>query len=474
MSDCPRVSFLVLSYNYQDYIQTTLRSILAQTCSDFEVVVVDDASTDASREVVAGFDDPRIRLLVNERNMGGAWSYNRAVQAARGEFLVNLDADDWTAPTRCERQLSMMEQNPAIDILGTHVRFVDERGRPHARSKELELWTNGDHDLNRVETWIGANHLCRSSTMVRRQVHLKIGLNDPVMVRGPDYELWTRALRMGCRFWVLPEQLTFYRLQRRGVTHVDPQGTLLELSYAMLRNLLPVIEACAVYPLVARILDWIIGNPAFATLPPMERYVLLGMILTSPELQDYTHFSESIRSPVGDLSLSLLGRRFLALQAAPDGGFRVTVLLRDELERLQSQVAAFVEDRDRWQAHAAVLAEERDRRQAEAIAFAEDRDRWRAHAAVLAEERDRRQAQAAVLGEDRDRWQMQAAVLAEDRDRWQMQAAVLGEDRDRWQSRCLAAERELARNWVRRIAARLADRRLYRVHRRGVEPANGQ
>ncbi|MGB8127769.1 MAG: glycosyltransferase family 2 protein, partial [Pseudolabrys sp.] len=67
---------------------------------DFEIVVVDDASTDASVEVIRSYNDPRIRLFVNDHNIGGAASYNRAVKATRGEWLVNLDADDWIAPNK--------------------------------------------------------------------------------------------------------------------------------------------------------------------------------------------------------------------------------------------------------------------------------------------------------------------------------------------------------------------------------------
>jgi glycosyltransferase involved in cell wall biosynthesis len=139
MSLTPKLSFIVLSYNYADLIGQTIHSILGQTVQDFEIVVVDDASTDASCDVIRSFADPRIRLLVNERNLGGAGSYNRAVQAARGEYLVNLDADDWITPNKCE-------------------------GRPHSRTAELDAVVNRPFDLNAVDSWVGQNRLVRSST----------------------------------------------------------------------------------------------------------------------------------------------------------------------------------------------------------------------------------------------------------------------------------------------------------------------
>ena len=191
MAEDPLLSFIVLSYNYEGYIGQTIRSILDQTEQDFEVVVVDDVSNDTSREVISAFNDPRIRLLVNEQNLGGAGSYNRAVSAARGEWLVNLDADDWIAPEKSAVQLAALACDPAIDIIGTHVTFVDAGGNRHPEHTTFETVTNHSLDLNRVQSWIGRNPLCRSSTMVRRVAHLRIGLDDPTMLRAPDYELWT-------------------------------------------------------------------------------------------------------------------------------------------------------------------------------------------------------------------------------------------------------------------------------------------
>jgi len=213
MTGKPLLSFIVLSYNYEKYIGQTIRSILDQTVQDFEIVVVDDASKDTSRDVVAAFNDPRIRLLVNEQNLGGAGSYNRAVSAARGEWLVNLDADDWISPAKSAAQLDALARDQAIDIIGTHIVCVDADGHPHPNRAAIEAYSNHDLDLNRVDTWVGRNAICRSSTMVRRAAHLRIGLDDPAMVRAPDYELWTRALRHGCRFEIIRQPCRSARVQ---------------------------------------------------------------------------------------------------------------------------------------------------------------------------------------------------------------------------------------------------------------------
>jgi glycosyltransferase involved in cell wall biosynthesis len=337
MTDHPLLSFIVLSYNYEKYIGLTIRSILNQTVQDFEVVVVDDDSRDGSREVVSAFNDPRIRLLVNNQNLGGAGSYNRAVSAARGEWLVNLDADDWIDSQKSAAQLDALAHDPALDIIGTHVAFVDADGKPHPQSEEMATFAHHNLDLNRVESWIGRNPLCRSSSMVRRAAHLRFGLDDPTMIRAPDYELWTRALRHGCRFGLVQQPLTFYRLHDRGVTFGDPRGTFLELSYSMLRNLAPTIEAGDLWSSFTQILIWLGDHEELAKLTPRERYRLLGAMLMPPAIHDFAGFLSVLQAEDDDNSLAEMGRRCLALLRA-----------NPLMDTLKSDNQAYIRARDWW------------------------------------------------------------------------------------------------------------------------------
>jgi glycosyltransferase involved in cell wall biosynthesis len=305
----PLLSFIVLSYNYEDYIPVTLRSILRQTVQDFEVIVVDDASSDRSREVVRGFNDPRIHLIVNERNLGGAGAYNVAVKAARGEWLVNLDADDWIAPEKSARQLKMAMQNPQLDIIGSWVNLVGSDGRPHPDASRIEPAWNGDHAFNLVDTWIGKNHLCRSSTMVRRAAHLRIGLDDVGMVAAPDYELWTRALAQRCRFQVVNERLTFSRLHSRGVTHADLLRSFLEICFALQKNILPLVERRALWPSFAELLKWVGTHPELPALAARERERLLALLMTGAAVPTYADFRAALSNH--DPMLETVGRRAL-------------------------------------------------------------------------------------------------------------------------------------------------------------------
>jgi glycosyltransferase involved in cell wall biosynthesis len=312
MTKSPLLSYIVLSYNYERYIWTTLESILAQSIQDFEIVVVDDASVDRSVEVIASFDDPRIRLLRNDKNIGGAASYNRAVEAARGEWLVNLDADDWIAPTKAELQLAAVHKHPPLDVVGTYVSVRDEDGAPY-RSSIVQSTINTARDFNLTDTWIGANNLCRSSTMVRAAAHRRIGLDDPDMIRAPDYELWTRFLQAGFRIEVLPQELTFMRIHSRQVTHADPLGTFLEMSFAALRNLLPRCEQFGLYSSYAAIIAWVGQNPGLKRLLPIHAFRLIGMFVEASPVSTFHEFRTLLESDDDRPYLADLGRRGLVL-----------------------------------------------------------------------------------------------------------------------------------------------------------------
>lgn len=358
MSNSPLLSYIVLSYNYERYIGKTLQSIIDQTVEDFEIVVVDDASVDTSVAIVSAIDDPRIRLFVNEKNLGGAASYNRAVQEARGQWLVNLDADDWVDPRKAEIQLEEIARNPQLDVIGTYVAIYDENDNRHSSADAMEAAYNQPRDLNLVDTWIGANHLCRSSTMVRASAHKRIGLDDPLMVRAPDYELWTRALHQGCKFTIIPQRLTSIRAHSRGVTHGDPVGTLLEVSYAMQRNLVPLAEARSLLPSITRMVDWICRHPALSHLPPLQAHRLVGLMMRSIDISDFQNFRAMLGNYSDYPELAEIGRRCFSFVGPSSDAYQ-------DVDKLYSDIRGYIEAREhfkdqseRWErAYQALYAE---------------------------------------------------------------------------------------------------------------------
>ncbi len=308
------VSFVVLSYNNARFIRRTLDSILGQTVGDFEVIVVDDASADESVEIIRSYTDNRIKLFRHETNRGLTPSYNEAIERAAGDFIVNLDSDDFIDATKIEKQLAAFAQNPLLGVVGTYITLIDQNDRTPANAPIIEDFINNEYDLNLIHTWIGDNHLVRSSTMMRRSLHERVGPNQLGMLRAPDYDLWTRALRAGFRFHVVPERLTFYRQHSGGLTYGDPKATFLELSYSFIRHLIPLINERADYGSLAQAVSWMVSNEEFAKLDQAQRYRLLALFVQCPELHGYQHFLEILNGASGaDADLIVRGRHILAM-----------------------------------------------------------------------------------------------------------------------------------------------------------------
>ena len=127
----PRVSVLMPAYNAAPYVAGAVESVLAQTYGDFEFVIIDVGSTDATPDILADYAarDHRIRLARNEANLGLIRSLNRGLEIARGEFVARFDADDLSRPERLERQVSFFNGNPDHVLVGASYDAIDSQGR---------------------------------------------------------------------------------------------------------------------------------------------------------------------------------------------------------------------------------------------------------------------------------------------------------------------------------------------------------
>ena len=137
------VSIIMPCYNAASYIGETIESVLAQTYTDWELLIVDDCSTDDSLAVIARYQDPRIRVLQNETNSGAAVTRNRAIETAQGHFIAFLDSDDLWHPEKLTAQLAFMqEKNCALSF--THFYFDRNDGNPREFAPAKDEYTYGD------------------------------------------------------------------------------------------------------------------------------------------------------------------------------------------------------------------------------------------------------------------------------------------------------------------------------------------
>jgi glycosyltransferase involved in cell wall biosynthesis len=185
----PRITVLTTVYNGMAYLRECVDSVLAQTMKEFEFLIIDDASTDASVELIRSYDDPRIRLVLNDKNMGQARSLNRGLDLARGEIIARLDQDDACLPERLAEQLAYLDAHPDVGVLASWEISVDSDG------KKIRTWEGTIPDYGDFvgAILLGLCPVWHPSAMFRKAEIARLGNFDPSYAPAEDYELWSRV-----------------------------------------------------------------------------------------------------------------------------------------------------------------------------------------------------------------------------------------------------------------------------------------
>lgn len=204
-----KISILMGVYNEAAYLPAAIESVLTQTHEDLEFIVVDDASTDDSVDVVRSYDDPRIILLENETNRGLTVSLNRALSEATGELVARQDADDVSEPDRLARQVAFLERNPSVAVVGTGAHLIDGDG--------TVLDTRIAYCNPTFEDFMATGHLIHGSILARRSVLEEVGGYDEFFRYAQDQELWLRLTDAGYEIANIPDPLYLHRIHDEGV-----------------------------------------------------------------------------------------------------------------------------------------------------------------------------------------------------------------------------------------------------------------
>lgn len=207
----PKISVIMPVYNARPFVSAAIGSVLAQTHADFELIIVDDASTDGSDEMVSAIGDPRIRFLKHAENLGAAAAKNTALKNTRGDLIVFLDADDIALPERFATQVKYLQAHPEISVLGSRILMVDEKDAPMDGD-----FVCADGPAEIASTLLFQNCVAQSSVMLRREILPP----DPFrteLVPAEDYDLWTR-LAPNAAFACIDRPLVKYRVHSSGVS----------------------------------------------------------------------------------------------------------------------------------------------------------------------------------------------------------------------------------------------------------------
>lgn len=210
----PRCSVVMPVYNTPvAYLRAAVESVLQQSFCDFELIVADDCSEPYVQELVAGYADPRLRYLRLQTRSGAAAARNRALDAARGEFVAFMDADDVSLPERLAKQVAYLDSHPEVSCLGTAYRIFDDQGFRGAPAVPRE------HEGIVSYLLFCGCAFCQSSVMLRRIV-----LEQPSPLRyrehfeaAHDCALWFDLIGRA-RFALLSEELVHYRVHSQSIT----------------------------------------------------------------------------------------------------------------------------------------------------------------------------------------------------------------------------------------------------------------
>lgn len=185
----PKISVVINTYNGAEVIKETLNSILRQTYQDFEVIIVDDCSTDNTVDVIKGFNDPRIKIYRNEKNMGAAYSAQRGVELSAGEYIAKSDQDDISYENRLEYQLKYMEKNPDIFVCGAYSEIYFDGGKRKAYENVIFSGAN-EFKYALLFSYIAFDH---STFFFRREEAMQKNIKYRKYTFSEDYDFLLQA-----------------------------------------------------------------------------------------------------------------------------------------------------------------------------------------------------------------------------------------------------------------------------------------
>ncbi len=219
MTAAPRVSVVLPVFDGARYLRPALDSVLAQTMTSFELLVMDDGSSDATPDILAEYAraDPRVRAF-SQTNAGQVPAMNALIGLASAPFIARMDADDVCHPTRFEKQLAFLDDNPRTTVVGSGIIAID----PHGLEIEESTRPLTDNDIRKL-LHAGRSPFAHPTVMMRREDVLRIGGYRAQYAPSEDLDLWLRLEEAGASFANLVEPLLYYRTHPGSLSNAQSQ-----------------------------------------------------------------------------------------------------------------------------------------------------------------------------------------------------------------------------------------------------------
>lgn len=223
----PLISVIMPVYNGEEYIKQAIDSILNQTINNFELIIINDGSTDCTEDIIMSYNDKRIRYIKNDANLKLIKTLNKGISIAKGDYISRMDADDIAVNNLFQKQIEVFKNDDTVDIVNICTYELIQDGtlyRPFPNKKYIDSTT-----LKYIELF--ENQITHPGIMVKADLMKKyMYKDDHSVINFEDVDLWIRMLWDGCKCVTLQEHLLYYRINRAGVTR----------SFGRKRNILRV------------------------------------------------------------------------------------------------------------------------------------------------------------------------------------------------------------------------------------------
>lgn len=208
----PLVSIILPVYNGEQYIKEAVESMLGQTYANFELLLLDDGSTDKTIEILRSYTDHRIRLIKNEQNLGIVATLNKGIMLSNGLYIARMDADDISHRERLLKQVEFLQQNPNVGMIDSVMEYIDENSKPVGRMNSDIIDEGAIRNFLTKSNCMGHSSVMMPASVIKKYLYRKIFYED--------YDLWLRLLNDGLRICKLPAPLLYYRLHNQSITGI--------------------------------------------------------------------------------------------------------------------------------------------------------------------------------------------------------------------------------------------------------------
>lgn len=280
----PLISVVMGCYNDQRFIRESIDSILSQTISDFEFIIIDDCSSDRTVEIVKSYSDPRIVLIQNKTNKGLGYNLFSGVNLSKGKYIARMDADDISLPKRFETQIGYLESHPDVLVVGTSAKKI---GDISLATRLFSSTMKQSVDYNDIKArMIFGTPMLHPSVMFNGELMRNNRINyNPEFKRAQDYELWSRIV-WDNKLANLPEVLIYYR-------YSSTQASSMNRADQISRS----------FPIYKNLLNYIFDTPVCESQIIKHQRLATCCQLSMNEIQDVVSWIQQLHKQIADRDL---------------------------------------------------------------------------------------------------------------------------------------------------------------------------